>query len=655
MADLIQLTTPIVPKNYVHSVKQPPVQNDVVFELADMNKIIKTNDRSEQYKQENSDFSESSNLLNIAKELTNNPKAAVETLKSLLSSETVSMIKAEGNEELLNKVTEFASEIIQTPESAADDLISQQKNVTLFQGKMWDAVRNMIKANPDSAELKSAVFSLLKNSAAACSQRDVLNSLAANMKFMAEELAPNRQLSAQFMNIAADLSSADAPKNFPEIKQAVLSSLENASQSLLLSDKMRDIIPIVKHNLSRFTSGSEPLRDAFANLREMIAGEEGKAAFTRLFADFVGKSPMPADMKAALLSSDIFAGDKQAATLSPDASTQDKQAVSAENASKAPSENIAKSASENLTASSEAAVSGSPSAKVSMETVMAMVTARLSKNAAIHTSDMKPETVRAFLSNVNVDAAKPEEALKTVLSELLPSSDGAAAEKLIEGFSQSGDLNALADRLGTILNSIENEEIKMSAAHKLNEALEALSVKDGTVYKPPSSMETFTDFISKNIDDPILKALSGMNKAVLAENMLTTPGAETPLLHMLMPMEAKGVRAYGELWADNGAAGTVTDRDGGTGSHIFLSFDVENVGAFEMEIYAKNEYLDVMLLCPSGTETLFAPMKTAIPKIAASCGYQVKKTNVSTLRERRSLEQVFPSIKEKRSGLNVKV
>lgn len=639
MADLIQLTTPIVPKNYVHSVKQPPVQNDVVFELADMNKIIKTNDRSEQYKQENSDFSENSNLLNIAKELTNNPKAAVETLKSLLSSETVSMIKGEGNEELLNKVTEFASEIMQTPESAADDLISQQKNVTLFQGKMWDAVRNMIKANPDSAELKSAVFSLLKNSAAACSQRDVLNSLAANMKFMAEELAPNRQLSAQFMNIAADLSSADAPKNFPEIKQAVLSSLENASQSLLLSDKMRDIIPIVKHNLSRFTSGTEPMRDAFANLRDMIAGEEGKAAFTRLFADFVGKSPMPADMKAALLSSDIFAGDKQAAA--------DTQAPSAENAAQSPSENI--------TANSEAAVSESPSAKVTMETVMAMVTARLSKNAAIHTSDMKPETVRAFLSNVNVDAAKPEEALKTVLSELLPSSDGAAAEKLIEGFSQSGDLNALADRLGTILNSIENEEIKMSAAHKLNEALEALSNKDGTVYKPPSSMETFTDFISKNIDDPILKALSGMNKAVLAENMLTTPGAETPLLHMLMPMEEKGVRAYGELWADNGAAGTVTDRDGGTGSHIFLSFDVENVGAFEMEIYAKNEYLDVMLLCPSGTENVFAPMKTAIPKIAASCGYQVKKTNVSTLRERRSLEQVFPSIKEKRSGLNVKV
>lgn len=651
MADLIQLTTPIVPKNYVHSVKQPPVQNDVVFELADMNKIIKTNDRSEQYKQENSDFSENSNLLNIAKELTNNPKAAVETLKSLLSSETVSMIKGEGSEELLNKVTEFASEIMQTPESAADDLISQQKNVTLFQGKMWDAVRNMIKANPDSAELKSAVFSLLKNSAAACSQRDVLNSLAANMKFMAEELAPNKQLSAQFMNIAADLSSADAAKSFPEIKQAVLSSLENASQSLLLSDKMRDIIPIVKHNLSRFTSGVEPLRDAFANLRDMIAGEEGKAAFTRLFADFVGKSPMPADMKAALLSSDIFAGDKQA--------DLNSQAPASENASQAPSENITQNASENtaknLTASSENAVSENPSAKVSMETVMAMVTARLSKNAAIHTSDMRPETVRAFLSNVNVDAAKPEEALKTVLSQLLPSSDGAAAEKLIEGFSQSGDLNALADRLGTILNSIENEEIKMSAAHKLNEALEALSNKDGTVYKPPSSMETFTDFISKNIDDPILKALSGMNKAVLAENMLTTPGSETPLLHMLMPMEAKGVRAYGELWADNGAAGTVTDRDGGTGSHIFLSFDVENVGAFEMEIYAKNEYLDVMLLCPSGTENVFAPMKTAIPKIAASCGYQVKKTNVSTLRERRSLEQVFPSIKEKRSGLNVKV
>lgn len=601
MADLIQLTTPIVPKNYTHAVKQPPVQNDMVFELADMTKIIKANDRSEQYKQENSDFSENSNLLNIAKQLTDNPKAAVDTLKSLLSSETVSMIKAEGNEELLNKVTEFASEIMQSPESAADDLLSQEKNVTLFQGKMWDAVRNMLKENPDSAELKSAVFSLLKNAANVSSQRDILNSLAANMKFMAEELAPNKQLSAQFMNIAADLSASDASKNFSEIKQAVLSALENASRSLLLSDKMRDIIPIVKHNLSRFTSGADSLRDAFANLRDMIAGEDGKAAFTKLFEDFVSNSPMSADMKAALLDPE------------------------------------------------------DPAAKSSMETIMAMVTARLSKNAAIHTSDLNPETVRAFLSSVNVDSENPEKALKAVLSQLLPSSDGASAEKLIDGFSQSGDLNALADRLGSILNSIENEQIKMSAAHKLNEALEALSNKDGTVYNPPSSMETFTDFISKNINDPFLKALSGMNKAVLAENMLTTPGAETPLLHMLLPMEAKGVRAYGELWADNGAAGSVTDKDGGTGSHIFLSFDVENVGAFEMEIYAKNEYLDVMLLCPSGTESVFAPMKTAIPKIAASCGYQVKKTNVSTLRDRRSLEQVFPSIKERRLGINVKV
>ncbi len=631
MADLIQLTTPIVPKNYTHAVKQPPVQNDMVFELADMTKIIKTNDRTEQYKQENSDFSENSNLLNIAKELANNPKAAAETLKSLLSSETVSMIKAEGNEELLNKVTEFASEIMQTPESAADDLLSQQKNVTLFQGKMWDAVRNMLAANPDSAELKSAVFSLLKTSANASSQREILNSLAANMKFMAEELAPNKQLSALFMNIAADLSAADAPKNFSEIKQAVLSALENASQSLLLSDKMRDIIPIVKHNLSRFTSGAEPLRDAFANLRDMIAGEDGKAAFTKLFADFVGKSPMPADMKAALLSSDIF--------------SSDKQLVGYDTA--AASKNLSDNASETL--------SENPAAKASMDTVLAMVTARLSKNAAIHTSNLSSETVRAFLSSVNVDAQKPEEALKAVLSQLLPSSDEAAAEKLIEGFSTSGDLNALADRLGAILNSVENEEIKMSAAHKLNEALEALSNKDGTVYKPPSSMETFTDFISKNADNPMLKALSGMNKAILAENMLTTPGAETPLMHMLMPMEVKDVRAYGELWADNGAAGSVTDKDGGTGSHIFLSFDVENVGGFEMEIYAKNEYLDVMLLCPSGTENVFAPMKTAIPKIAASCGYQVKKTSVAALREHRSLEQVFPSIKDRRSGLNVKV
>lgn len=593
MADLIQMTTPIVPKNYTHAIKQPSVQNDQIFELADMTKIIKTNDRSEQYRQENSDFAENSNLLNIAESIAKNPKSASEILKSVMSSETMSLIKSEGNEELLNKVTEFASEIVRTPDSAAGDLEAQQKESTLFNGKFWDAVRNMVAGNP-SEELKNAVFSLLKATSGAVSQRDVLNSLAANLKFMAEELAPNKQLSQSLMNLASDFAANGAEKNFSELKNAAMNALAAASKSLLISDKIKDIMPIVVHNLSRFSGDAESLSDAFANFKGLISDEAIKQQLTEMFAEFAEGSAMPASIKAELLGSKAVMG----------------------------------------------------------ESTIASALAKLSADAAIHTSDIDVDAFRQAMSNITGEGS---DGIREVLKNLLPSSDNASAEKILANFGENKDINLLASRLQTVLSNIDNENVKMSAVQKLNDLLGKM-VADGSVkYEPPSSMDVFTDFISKNINNPMLKYLSGLDKGVLAQNMLTTPGAEIPLMHFLMPMEEKGVRAFGELWADNGAAGTVTDKAQSIGSHLFLTFDIEGTGSFEMEIYAKDDYLDVSLLCPSGTENVFSSMKTAVPRIASQCGYQVKKMTLGQLRERRDLDKVFPALRNRRTGINVKV
>jgi len=593
MADLIQMTTPIVPKDYTHAIKQPSIQNDQIFELADMTKIIKTNDRSEQYRQENSDFAENSNLLNIAESIAKNPKSASEILKSVMSSETMSLIKSEGNEELLNKVTEFASEIVRTPDSAAGDLEAQQKESTLFNGKFWDAVRNMM-ANDPSEELKNAVFSLLKTTSGAVSQRDVLNSLAANLKFMAEELAPNKQLSQTLMNLASDFAANGAEKNFAELKGSVMNALAEASKSLLISDKIKDIMPIIVHNLSRFSGDADALSDAFANFKGLISDEAIKQQLTEMFAEFAEGSAMPASIKAELLGSKAVMG----------------------------------------------------------ESTIASALAKLSADAAIHTSGIDVNSFRQAMSSITKEGS---DGIREVLKNLLPQSDSPLTEKILANFGENKDINLLASRLQTVLSNIDDENVKMSAVQKLNDLLGKM-VADGSVkYEPPSSMDVFTDFISKNINNSMLKYLSGLDKGVLAQNMLTTPGAEIPLMHFLMPMEERGVRAFGELWADNGAAGTVTDKAESIGSHLFLTFDIEGMGSFEMEIYAKDEYLDVSLLCPTGTENVFSSMKTAVPRIASQCGYQVKKMTLGQLRERRDLEKVFPSLRNRRTGINVKV
>ena len=143
--------------------------------------------------------------------------------------------------------------------------------------------------------------------------------------------------------------------------------------------------------------------------------------------------------------------------------------------------------------------------------------------------------------------------------------------------------------------------------------------------------------------------------------MLSTPGVFTPLLHFLLPLEADGLRAFGELWADPDAENVDNDKNGGgnsadeAASHMFLCFDVENTGYFELELYAKGKNLIVMLICPSGLDKHFLPVKKNIAEIAAANGYTVNNTVVGSVKVKRELPQVFPKLNERRNGFNVKI
>ena len=192
---------------------------------------------------------------------------------------------------------------------------------------------------------------------------------------------------------------------------------------------------------------------------------------------------------------------------------------------------------------------------------------------------------------------------------------------------------------------------KIMLAQTMNEILGNLTKAEGINYKPPTSMANLMDFLSKNINDPSLKSLSSMSRSDIMQGLLAAPGALTPLLHYLVPVNDGGFKAFGELWADPDAEG------GGAkdAKHIFLCFEIEDVGYFELELRSLDKKLNVQLLCPSGTEGVFSKMKEFIPKIASQNGYNAEDTKIGTVVKRRDLSQVFPKIQDKRSGLNVKI
>jgi hypothetical protein len=65
--------------------------------------------------------------------------------------------------------------------------------------------------------------------------------------------------------------------------------------------------------------------------------------------------------------------------------------------------------------------------------------------------------------------------------------------------------------------------------------------------------------------------------------------------------------------------------------------------------------MNILLLCPPGLEDKFSPLKELLPAIAESGGYNISNAAIGTLNRRRDLAQVFPKVRERRSGLNVKV
>ena len=595
MSEMLQINTPVMPKNYNVATK-PIVQNDEIFDLVDLSKVVKSSDRSDQNTQHDAAFNESSGVIpKLPMLISKDPSLTAASLKTLLSNDTISQLTQNGNTELLNKLAELAKEILLNPSSLLADLKAQQQSSTLFNGDFFNLLRS-ISAQTTNPDIKNAILNILKATVNASTGQDILNSLSINLKFLGEQLSASKNLSQTLQDLSKQLSSPSANENFPQIKAQVLNALHDVGLSLLLTDKTMNVIPLVTYNLSRYSDNAAALKDSFNGLVDLLSNKDLKSALSKAFGDFIENSNLPSDVK--------------------------NSALSAYGVSK--SENVA------------------------VDSYMESLVKELATSANLNGDKVDVMALKGALSKLSSENGVSS--LKDILMQVLPESSEALLNKLLLNFNENKDLNSLLGKLSTILNSIDSLEVKIPLAQKLNEALGKLAKSENISYTPPSSMENLADFLAKNINDAALKSLNTLNQNEMVQSLLTAPGVFTPLLHYLVPLEIEDTRAFGELWVDNDAGGS-SDED--NQNHFFLSFTVENIGDFELEIYTKNTDMNIALMCPPELTKSFSKMKDSIARIAASSGFTPKSTVIDALNKKRNLIEVFSRIKEKRVGLNV--
>lgn len=634
MSELIQITTPTAPRDYAQNSNHNR-QNDMgqnpngqVFDLGNQVQVVKTNDRGGENAERNLKDEGGGVLIRSSADAVKTPSSALNAAKELISTEALNLVKESGDAEALGKLTEFASEVMLNPSNLAADMAAQQKNATIFGDKLWNVLKDIVdfsaKSGSEGAEvLKNAVADFAKAAANVASKDEILRSLSANFKFLSNEAAPSKAVSDELAAASKALSGPDAAANFASLKPTLLKLLGFTEHSLLLNDNTKNLLPLIVHNMSRFNDDPETLRESFDSLLMMTESFElPPEAMEKMGLD---KSLPLAENLEKLF--DSFIKDNE--YLSPEA----KQAslISSE------------------TASHEAELRSS---------------VNLLAAGAKHMASRIPEdTLTRVISTV--DFTEGDEAVRKLLGAVIPNTPAmrTAMQTLFGELEATKDLDALIDRLNVILENIDSEsgEKMISLAQGLNTALGEMAQSGEYKISAATSMEILTDFLSKNINSSILRSLSGATKSEMVQNMLTAPGVFTPLIHQFVPLDAFGIRAFGELWVDPKAEELIENKKKGSqnggepGSHMLLCFDIEDTGYFELEIYEQDRNMTVMLLCPDKLESVFEPIRATIPKIAEANGYHVSAALVEGLKAKRSLDQVFSKLGNQRGGLNVKV
>lgn len=623
MANILNITTPVTPKDYQmpkYNQGQQTGASGEVFNLGDQTKVIKTNSRTEEYAEQDLKDMELSTPSSAGG--AGGVSDTLDAVKELLGKAAFSALAEKGDISALNKLTEFAQEVILSPDELVADLNNQQQNATIFSGKLWDTLRLLAKGS-SSEDMFSAVLDFAKAAANNAQKNEILSSLSANFKFLSEELAPSKAVSEELMKASEALAAPDAARNYQALKSTLVQLINYTGESLLLDNKTQNLLPLIIHNMSRYSDDPSALRQSFDTLLNIFdninfgentlsalasaSGAENadqssvRSALEKLFDNFILRSELPADVKAS--------------------SVIDSAAIAEQNRL----DNTAN--------------------------LLAM---------GIRNMAARLDTVRLKNTLSGIDPENGSASIKLALASVTPNTPAMAdaLDSLIANYDKTKDLAGLIDRLGTILNGIEDVDKKIPLAQVLNQALSRLAQEEGSNYSPPTSLDTLADFLVKNINDTALQSLVSMNQNDIARTMLTNPGVFNPLMHFFVPLDAYGMRAFAELWVDKNAdrqevplSGEGDDEDT---NHIFMCFDMENVGYFEMEMFAKGSNLSVMLLCPEGTEQTFEPLKQAVPRIAAASGYTVGTTIIDTLYRKRDLNAVFPSLRKNRGSFDAK-
>lgn len=286
MADILKVTTPLVPSNQlVHSPK-PAQESGAIFNIQDITRVQKTNPQGEPMQQNNT-LLDQNEMPTILMNLLKDPSVTVTFLRNIFMLQDIVGLLSANNQTVTQELENLFAALLMKPDEMVSEMMGQGQDSTRFHGKLFDVLRQILEKNPNQPAIRGETVNLLKSLTSLLGQRDILNSVANDLRFLADSTASSKTLSGKLAELVKQLENADARNNFGDLKKQVLALLKEVEGSILYTPKLQKIVSITAYNLSRFNDNSEFLQESITRLMEHLPDGAQKQSFIDSIADFI--------------------------------------------------------------------------------------------------------------------------------------------------------------------------------------------------------------------------------------------------------------------------------------------------------------------------------------------------------------------------------
>ena len=633
-------------------------------------------------------------LIPLAITSSKNQTLAVETVKDIIDTNLLSTAKLNGYTELVGELEQLSASLYIPAKELVKEMTEQEKQNTMFSGdKFYDLLREIAKDG--DSDQKEAIGNMLKAINFSQNRKEITTAVSSNLRFLAEYFSPNKGLSARLSSLADQWAEDSSQSNFAALRDQTSDLMQNLSESLLNDSHTQTLLPIVTHNLSKFNTNASMLREYFSQLLTVVPSYEMRSelskAFEQLLNKLINKDPslMPRGFEEQVFEENI---DEQLGnSFAPQFAINDDQeprqngapmqAQQYSETEQLPPEQQAQTPAQNIPLNDYTTNEQKNQGQNDIlgneyqpnQEISAYLTNVLGNNDYIAQSGLDEMDFTGAINLLNNGTASPEETIKAVLGSLIE--DNNVRQALDSQLSQINTPEQMVDFLNNFLEAMPDSTLRDKVYEVLEEAVSHMDddrddridryppdeqeqisqqVMRQAQQKKSSSIQALTDFVEKNINHPALKSIDSFNASNLLQSMINAPGVMTPLAHYILPVQVENTHAFGELWVDNNDESGATGGGSGSHHHLFLTFDVDTYGRFEVDVYANDKTVRVNLLHPSSFSRNIGPIVEKINRIAASTKYSISDFSTGVLKEPHNLTQIFPKLSERRAGLNVK-